>query len=45
VPADDIRRRFDRGLQRFEQHYRPIADKWAVYDNTGAKPVLIESGP
>ncbi len=45
VPAADIRRRFDRGLKRFEQHYRPIADKWAVYDNTGAKPVLIESGP
>ncbi len=45
VPGKDIRRRFERGLRRFEQDYRPIADRWVVYDNTGPKAVLIQSGP
>ncbi len=42
VPAEDVRRRFVRGWRNFERHYRPLADVWAVYDNSGPLPVLLE---
>ena len=42
VPAADVRRRFDRGWRNFELHYRPLADVWAVYENSGRTPVLQE---
>lgn len=45
VPEADIRRRFDRGRRNFELVYRPIVDAWAVWDCSGATPVLLESGP
>jgi predicted ABC-type ATPase len=25
--------------------YRPLADAWAVYDNSGRLPILLETGP
>ena len=25
--------------------YRPLADAWAVYDNSGLRPTLVEKGP
>jgi predicted ABC-type ATPase len=28
-----------------QQHYRPLADAWAVHDNSGDTPKLIEQGP
>ena len=42
VPTSDVLRRFDRGWTNFVEVYRPLADRWAVYDNSGTKPVLIE---
>ena len=45
VPRADVLRRFERGWTNFERVYSPMADAWAVYDNSMAKPRLIESYP
>jgi predicted ABC-type ATPase len=45
VPKTDVLRRFSRSWQNFESRYRPLADAWAVYDNSSRPPKLIESGP
>ena len=42
VPEIDVLRRFKRGWQNFCNVYRSLADAWAVYDNSGATPILIE---
>lgn len=42
VPAADVRRRFKRGWENFQNVYRPLADSWAVYDNSGSTPRLLE---
>jgi len=42
VPAADVRRRFKRGWENFQSVYKPLADSWAVYDNSGQSPKLIE---
>ena len=45
VPRADVLRRFVRGWTNFQQFYRPLANVWAVYDNSGEAPRLIEQGP
>lgn len=45
VPATDVRRRFKRGWENFQNVYKTLADSWAVYDNAGASPKLIERSP
>ena len=45
VPKADVLRRFDRGWTNFETVYRPLADAWAVYDNSGLRPTLLEKQP
>jgi predicted ABC-type ATPase len=45
VPRADVMRRFGRGWQNFHTAYRPLADSWAVYDNSGTTPRLLEEGP
>ncbi len=45
VPAADIRRRFERGLRNLNGVYRPIVDLWAIWENSGSSPVLLETGP
>ena len=45
VPRVDVLRRFDRSWNNFRNLYRPLADKWSVYDNSGATPELLERGP
>ncbi|MGH9586059.1 MAG: zeta toxin family protein [Acidobacteriaceae bacterium] len=45
VPRTDVLRRFARSWQNFETRYRPLADAWAVYDNSSRPSKLIESGP
>ncbi len=45
VPRADVLRRFRRGWENFNQSYRLAVDAWAVYDNSGNGPVLIESSP
>lgn len=42
VPRADVLRRFDRGWANFQTAYRPLADSWAVYDNSAATPELVE---
>lgn len=48
VPEDIIRRRYARGLSNFFAVYRPIADRWQVFDNSAAsapRPVASGRGP
>jgi len=45
VPRADVLRRFARGWRNFLQHYRPLADRWEVYDNSQPMPRLLEIGP
>ncbi|MGH8199381.1 MAG: Zeta toxin family protein [Steroidobacteraceae bacterium] len=45
VPKIDVLRRFSRSWRNFQTRYRPLADAWAVYDNSSRPPKLIESGP
>lgn len=42
VARRDVIRRFKRGWKNFESSYRPIAESWAIYDNSGTLPVLLE---
>ncbi|MEP7283182.1 MAG: AAA family ATPase [Rubrivivax sp.] len=42
IPEATIRRRFAAGRQNFERLYAPRVDAWALYDNAGAKPVLLD---
>ena len=44
IPEFAIRRRFDSGRKNFENRYRDAVDAWALYDNSGNEPVLIEWG-
>lgn len=45
VAKADVLRRFERGWFNFQTVYRPLADAWAVYDNSGLRPTLVEKGP
>lgn len=45
VPKSDVIRRFDRSLRNFHDLYRPLADVWAIYDNSGPAPQLLERVP
>jgi predicted ABC-type ATPase len=45
VPKVDVLRRFTRSWSNFQNTYRPLADAWAVYDNSIRPPTLVESGP
>lgn len=45
VPRDDVLRRFGRSWTNFSGVYRPLADVWSVYDNSGAAARLLEQGP
>lgn len=44
VPEAVVRRRFLAGWRNFEQACRNPVDEWAVYDNSGAVPVLLAEG-
>ena len=44
VPRADVLRRLARGWENFQRVYRPLADEWAIYDNSGDSPRLLESG-
>ena len=41
IPAEDVRRRFTRGLINFFTLYEPLVDSWVMFDNSKAKPILI----
>lgn len=42
VPDDTVRRRFAAGRRNFERLYAPLVDAWALYDNSGPQPVLLD---
>ena len=42
VPRVDVVRRFSRSWDNFQHEYRGLADSWAVYDNSGDEPRLLE---
>lgn len=44
IPELVIRRRFAAGWSNFEKHYRLLVDVWALYDNSGNTPVMLEWG-
>ena len=44
IPAAVIERRFESGRRNFDLHYRNAVHAWALYDNAGDEPVLIEWG-
>lgn len=45
VPRADVVRRFNRSWKNFQLIYRELADMWAIYDNAGEAPRLLEEGP
>jgi len=42
IPDEVVHRRFHAGLRNLESLYKPLVDEWAVYDNSGATPKLVE---
>ena len=45
VPRADVLRRFGRGWKNFETAYKPLADVWTVYDNSGDNLRLLKTKP
>ena len=45
VPRADVLRRINRGWENFVRVYRPLADVWTLYDNSGTSPQLVERSP
>jgi len=43
VPEGVVRRRFDRSMANFLVHYRLLADKWILFDNSSVRPTLVAS--
>lgn len=44
IPEPVIRRRFTSGRANFDAAYRAVVDAWALYDNSGDEPVMLEWG-
>lgn len=44
IPPDVIERRFSAGIHNLDTLYKSLVSGWALYDNSGAEPVLIEEG-
>jgi predicted ABC-type ATPase len=45
VPRADVIRRFKRGWTNFLDVYQPLADHWAIYENSESTPKLLKGGP
>ena len=44
VPLEDLRRRFKVSVQNLFNIYRPVVDRWSLYDNGQHTPVLLAYG-
>jgi predicted ABC-type ATPase len=44
IPEPDIRRRFDRGIENFQRHYRNAVNAWQIFDASQWPPVLVDEG-
>ena len=42
IPENVIRRRFKAGLENFHKRYSKVVYSWALYDNYGIEPKLID---
>jgi len=42
IPEDVIRRRFKAGLENFHNGYSKVVNSWALYDNYGLQPKLLD---
>ncbi len=42
IPSEVIARRFDSGFRNFEHLYKQAVDAWALYDNSGLEPILLD---
>jgi predicted ABC-type ATPase len=42
IPEATIRRRFNGGRKNFTALYAPLVDAWALYDNSGSQPALLD---
>ena len=45
VARSDVLRRYKRGWTNFLEVYRPLADHWAIYENSESPPKILERGP
>jgi predicted ABC-type ATPase len=44
VPLSDLQRRYRRSVRNFLELYRPLADRWDAYENSGPAPLLVARG-
>ena len=44
IPEPVIRRRFAMGWNNFQRYYKQAVDDWALYDNAGVEPAMLEWG-
>lgn len=44
VPAETIKRRYEKGWYNFRHLYKPLVNAWIVFDNSGERPELIDEG-
>ena len=44
IPDDVVCRRFNAGRRNFDHVYKTAVDDWALYDNSGPVPVLLDWG-
>ena len=47
IPEAVVRRRFNKGISNFFHFYRPVVDRWIIFNNSGDVPEVIafeESG-
>jgi predicted ABC-type ATPase len=42
VPEADVRRRFSRSLWNLEQRYKPLVDRWRVWESRDGGAILID---
>ena len=42
IPSEVIKRRFEKGLYNYHHVYKPIVNAWAMYNNLGLVPEIIE---
>lgn len=42
IPEATIRRRFEAGKWLFAEVYQPLVNQWALYDNAGDEPLLMD---
>ena len=44
IPESVIRRRFNAGLRNFQGPYKSAVDAWALFNNVGEAPLLLDWG-